>query len=193
MLFHNPPYMACRQLPIPRIRAASTSFSSLPCQAWHGYGVTNAHHVEVEVGADAHASALPSGAAAAAPPAGAAGRNWTGGVVLASICWRLLDRKVIRTLGEKNCCEPPSKLAPCASREKEAKTILCLSLIASRCLGMVTMGGRPLEAHAATAAACKAMFVRSIATVVCGTAFLATISLSSGEALGHGRRGGRAG
>jgi hypothetical protein len=33
--------------------------------------VTNAHRVEVEVGADGPASATPSGAAAAAPPAGA--------------------------------------------------------------------------------------------------------------------------
>jgi hypothetical protein len=48
-----------------------TSFSPLPCQAWHGYGVTSAHNVEVEVGADGPASAPPSGAAAAAPPAGA--------------------------------------------------------------------------------------------------------------------------
>jgi hypothetical protein len=30
--------------------------------------VTNDHRVEVEVGVDGHASALPSGAAAAAPP-----------------------------------------------------------------------------------------------------------------------------
>jgi hypothetical protein len=33
--------------------------------------VTNAHRVEVEVGADGHASAPPSGAAASTPPAGA--------------------------------------------------------------------------------------------------------------------------
>jgi hypothetical protein len=33
--------------------------------------VTNAHRVKVEEGADGHASASPSGAAAAAPPAGA--------------------------------------------------------------------------------------------------------------------------
>jgi hypothetical protein len=63
--------MASRQMLIPRIATVGTSFSPLPCQAWHGYGVTNAHHVEVEVGADGHASATPSGAAAAAPPAGA--------------------------------------------------------------------------------------------------------------------------
>jgi hypothetical protein len=56
---------------IPRIAVVGTSFSPLPCQAWHGYGVTNAHRVEVEVGADGHANAPPSGAAAAAPPAGA--------------------------------------------------------------------------------------------------------------------------
>jgi hypothetical protein len=56
---------------IPRIAAVGTSFNPLPCQAWHGYGVTNVHRVEVEVGADGPASAPPSGAAAAAPPAGA--------------------------------------------------------------------------------------------------------------------------
>jgi hypothetical protein len=63
--------MASRQLLIPRIAAVGTSFSPLPCQAWHGYGVTTAHRVEVEVGADGLASAPLSGAAAAAPPAGA--------------------------------------------------------------------------------------------------------------------------
>jgi hypothetical protein len=57
---------------IPRIAAAGTSFSPLPCQAWHGYGATRVHRVEVEVGADGPASAPPSWAAAAAPPAGAA-------------------------------------------------------------------------------------------------------------------------
>jgi hypothetical protein len=70
-VFRNPPYMASRQPLIPRIAAVGTSFSPLPCQAWHGYGVTNAHRVDVEVGADGLASAPPSGAAAAAPPAGA--------------------------------------------------------------------------------------------------------------------------
>jgi hypothetical protein len=45
--------------------------SSQPCQAWHGYRVTNAHHVEVGVSADGHASAPFSEATAAAPPAGA--------------------------------------------------------------------------------------------------------------------------
>ena len=70
-VFQNPPYRASRQLLIPRIAAAGTSFSPLPCQAWHGYGVTSAHRVEVEVGADGAASAPLSGAAAAAPPAGA--------------------------------------------------------------------------------------------------------------------------
>ena len=71
MFFQNPPYRATRQLLIPRIAAVGTSFSPLPCQAWHGYRVTNAHRVEVEVGADGPASAPLSGAAAAAPPAGA--------------------------------------------------------------------------------------------------------------------------
>jgi hypothetical protein len=56
---------------IPRIAAVGTSFSPLPCQAWYGYKVTNAHRVEVQVGADGPANAPPSGAAAAAPPAGA--------------------------------------------------------------------------------------------------------------------------
>jgi hypothetical protein len=41
------------------------------CQAWHGYMVTSAQRVEVEVGADGPASAPLSGAAAAAPRAGA--------------------------------------------------------------------------------------------------------------------------
>jgi hypothetical protein len=56
---------------IPRIAAVGTSFSPLPCLDWHGYGVAIAHRVEIEVGADGHASPPPSGAAAAAPPAGA--------------------------------------------------------------------------------------------------------------------------
>jgi hypothetical protein len=63
--------MASRQLLIPRIAGVGTSFSPLPCHALHGYGVTIAHRVEVDVGADGHASAPLSGAAAAAPPAGA--------------------------------------------------------------------------------------------------------------------------
>jgi hypothetical protein len=63
--------MASRQLLIPRIAAAGTSFSPPQCQGWHGYSVTNAHRVEVEVGADGLTSAPLSGAAAAAPPAGA--------------------------------------------------------------------------------------------------------------------------
>jgi hypothetical protein len=68
--FQNPPYMASRQMLITRIAAAGTSCSPLPCQAWHGYMVTTAHRVEVEVGADGPASAPLSGAAGAAPPAG---------------------------------------------------------------------------------------------------------------------------
>jgi hypothetical protein len=39
--------------------------------------VTSAHRVEVEGGADGHASARPSGAAAVAPPAGASADNVT--------------------------------------------------------------------------------------------------------------------
>jgi hypothetical protein len=71
VFFQNPPYKASPQLLIPRIAATGTSFSPLPCQAWHGYWVTSAHRVDVEVGADGLASAPLSGAAAAAPPAGA--------------------------------------------------------------------------------------------------------------------------
>jgi hypothetical protein len=71
MFFQSPPYMASRQLMIPRIAIVVISLSPLPCQAYHGYGVTGAHRVEVEVGAYGLASAPPSGAAAAAPPAGA--------------------------------------------------------------------------------------------------------------------------
>jgi hypothetical protein len=70
MLSQNPPYMASRQLLIPWIATVATSFSPLPCQAWHGYRATNAHLVEVEVGADGLANAPPSGAAAAASPVG---------------------------------------------------------------------------------------------------------------------------
>jgi hypothetical protein len=70
-VFQNPPYRASRQLLIPRTAAVGTSFSPLPCQARHGYGVTIAHRVEVEVGTDGSASAPLSGAAAAALPAGA--------------------------------------------------------------------------------------------------------------------------
>jgi hypothetical protein len=62
--------MASRHLVIPRIAAAGTSFSHMPCYAWHGYKITNAHRVEVEVGADETASAPTSEAAVAAPPAG---------------------------------------------------------------------------------------------------------------------------
>jgi hypothetical protein len=61
MLFQNPPYMASRQLMIPWIAAVGTSFSLLPCQAWHGYGVTGAHRVEVEVGAEGPVNAPPPG------------------------------------------------------------------------------------------------------------------------------------
>jgi hypothetical protein len=56
---------------VPRIAAAGTSSSPLPYQAWHGYMVTSANRVEVEVGANGPLSAPLSGAAAAAPPAGA--------------------------------------------------------------------------------------------------------------------------
>jgi hypothetical protein len=42
----------------------------------HGYRVTSAHHDEVGVSAGGLASTLPSGATAAAPPAGAMVRLW---------------------------------------------------------------------------------------------------------------------
>jgi hypothetical protein len=73
MYFPNPPYMASRQLLISRIAAVGTSFSPLPCPLPCPYGVTSAHRVEVEVGADGPASSPPSGAATAAPPTGAGG------------------------------------------------------------------------------------------------------------------------
>jgi hypothetical protein len=74
MLFQNPPYKASRQQLIPRIATVGTSFSLLPC---HGYRVTSAYRVEVEVGADGPANATPSGAAAAAQPAGAASPTYS--------------------------------------------------------------------------------------------------------------------
>jgi hypothetical protein len=71
-VLQNPPYMASRHVLTTRIATAGTLYSPLPCKAWHGYMVTCAHRVEVEVGAQMHASAPPSGAAAAAPPGEAA-------------------------------------------------------------------------------------------------------------------------
>jgi hypothetical protein len=56
---------------ITRIAATGTWFSPMPYQTWHGYMVPIAHRVEVDVGAYGHASAPPSGTAAAVPPAGA--------------------------------------------------------------------------------------------------------------------------
>jgi hypothetical protein len=50
---------------------AGTSFSPLPCHAWHIYMVTNAHRLAVHVDADGHGSAPTSRAAAVAPPTGA--------------------------------------------------------------------------------------------------------------------------
>jgi hypothetical protein len=38
MFFQNPPYQASREQLIPRIAAVGTTFSPLPCQAWHGEG-----------------------------------------------------------------------------------------------------------------------------------------------------------
>jgi hypothetical protein len=43
----------------------------LPCSAWHGKAVTSAHHEDVGLSPDGHASAPPSGAAASSQPAGA--------------------------------------------------------------------------------------------------------------------------
>jgi hypothetical protein len=57
---------------ITRIATAGfTPPSAQPCKAGHGYRATNAHHEEMGVSADGHVSAPTSGAAAAAPPAGA--------------------------------------------------------------------------------------------------------------------------
>jgi hypothetical protein len=53
--------MASRHLLITGIADVGTSFSPIPRQAWHGYGVTNAYRVEVKLGADGHASAPPAG------------------------------------------------------------------------------------------------------------------------------------
>jgi hypothetical protein len=64
--------MASQILLIARIAAAGSSFSPLPCKAWHGYMVTIAHRVEEEVGADGHASPPPCGTATVAPPANVA-------------------------------------------------------------------------------------------------------------------------
>jgi hypothetical protein len=47
MIFQNLPYKVSRQLLIPRLAAAGTSFSRLPCEAWHGHMVTE-HALEVE-------------------------------------------------------------------------------------------------------------------------------------------------
>jgi homogentisate 1,2-dioxygenase len=55
--FQNPSYMVSRHLLVARIAATGTAFSPLPCKAWHGYMVTIAHRVEVEVGVDGPASA----------------------------------------------------------------------------------------------------------------------------------------
>jgi hypothetical protein len=49
--------------------------SFLPCKAWHENRVTIAHHEEVGVSADGYASGNPSGATAAATPAGTATRD----------------------------------------------------------------------------------------------------------------------
>jgi hypothetical protein len=57
-------------------------------------------------------------------------RSWPKGFynrLILSVAW---DMKGIQALGEENRYEPPSRLAPCASREKEAKTILRLSFVA---------------------------------------------------------------
>jgi hypothetical protein len=45
-VFKSPLYMAFPTAPDPADRA-SGPLSPLPCQAWHGYGVSNAHHGEV--------------------------------------------------------------------------------------------------------------------------------------------------
>jgi hypothetical protein len=63
---------ASRQLLIVRITSAGlTPPSSQPCRAWHVYRINIPHHKEVGVSVDGYASAPPSGASAAALPAGA--------------------------------------------------------------------------------------------------------------------------
>jgi hypothetical protein len=99
MIFQNPPYMASRYLLIPRIEADGTSFSPLPCQAWHGYMVTIDHRVEVEVCADGLASAPPSGATA--------GRRLHSNISDMDLGLALINRTPInplqlRGLGDKN-------------------------------------------------------------------------------------------
>jgi hypothetical protein len=61
VFFQNPPCMASRQLLITRISVVDTSFSPLSCQARHDHMVTNAHRVEIEVGADGPSGAPPPG------------------------------------------------------------------------------------------------------------------------------------
>jgi hypothetical protein len=61
----------------------------LPCQAWHCNKVTIAHHEEAGVSADGRASALPSGAVAAAPPAAAFLSN----LVTDSLTWAVRGQR----------------------------------------------------------------------------------------------------
>ena len=68
--FKSPLYMAFPTAADPTDLAVGP-LRPLPCQAWHGYGVSSAHHGGRGGDADGPASAPPSGAAAAAPPAGA--------------------------------------------------------------------------------------------------------------------------
>jgi hypothetical protein len=68
--FKNPMYKAFPTASDPADRAVGP-LSPLPCQAWHGYGVSSAHNEEVR-GCRRACERTPSGVAAAAPPAGAA-------------------------------------------------------------------------------------------------------------------------
>jgi hypothetical protein len=67
--FKSPMYMASPTAVDPADRGVGP-LSPLPCQAWHGYRVSSAHHGEVR-GCRRACERTPSGAAAAAPPAGA--------------------------------------------------------------------------------------------------------------------------
>jgi hypothetical protein len=67
--FKSPMYMAFPIAADPADRVVGP-LSPLPCHAWHGYGVSSAHHGEVR-GCRRAYERPPSGAAAAAPPAGA--------------------------------------------------------------------------------------------------------------------------
>jgi hypothetical protein len=84
---------------IPRIAAAGTSFSPLPCHALYGYMFTSAHRVKVEVGAKGCASRerTPFGGAAGAPAAGAQAFSIENALRQRSIYRYLLCKKKLST------------------------------------------------------------------------------------------------